>query len=521
MHAPYGDIDTETFVAALRSLEPQYEWLGYINSGTYGCVYAGRDRLSLSLVAAKLIRGSSNFTMCHALRELRASLCADHDSIVKPSHVYVLSDATVVFVMTLYDGTLRDVIGKREMYKPRFSIQEVKWVFRSIALAIKEAHAHGFAHRDIKPENVLVRGSCIALGDWGLGRDHLYLRARAKALTPNVVSTWYAPPEVLSESNEYSDSIDIWSLGMLLLELLASQRFSRTTRRETFFQDTVVRLLGSATSNTRKKHLRTTIGRPVDKAVIDLLHDMLSYDPKLRPSISDVCEHPFVKSECVPVSFSNGTERVTRNRFAPIGEYMMCDAGKLVASITPTTIPTPINDIRFPRDGPFTVHDLTTIWNIVRSFRQSHECWLIVLAATYVLMPQFPLWPNVVSSVETLAIMYLLVTHSVTTNGRVHTSDTFEPCRRFTQQQCMKYEANVLQRLHGAVPQLPTWAHDLSPDRSDLICTALCFTDIDLTNADITAPGVDLYDRVVEQCVKHNVTPPLAPPLPEVGELSG
>ena len=177
------------YVGALKALETKYTWFGYISSGTYGSVYAGKSNVApFNRVAAKVVPGNANGTMCTALRELRASLCTSHVGIVAPKEVHIFSDATVVFIMSLYDGTLRDVINRHNSRRPRFSIREAAWVFASVARGLREAHRYSFTHRDIKPENIFVRDNDVCLGDWGLGRDNIKTRSKGvNALTPHVI----------------------------------------------------------------------------------------------------------------------------------------------------------------------------------------------------------------------------------------------------------------------------------------------------------------------------------------------
>ena len=89
-------------------------------------------------------------------------------------------------------------------------------------------HSKNICHRDLKPENILVKD-----GPFGSQRDDVLSKelkiadlGAAKVLNPNqlntpyVVSRYYRAPELILGSNKYDCSIDIWSTGCILFELI-------------------------------------------------------------------------------------------------------------------------------------------------------------------------------------------------------------------------------------------------------------------------------------------------------------
>ena len=88
-------------------------------------------------------------------------------------------------------------------------------------------HAQNISHRDLKPENILIKQSPdstefdalkakLKIADFGA----------AKVLSPNglntpyVVSRYYRAPELIMGSHKYDCSIDVWSTGCILFELI-------------------------------------------------------------------------------------------------------------------------------------------------------------------------------------------------------------------------------------------------------------------------------------------------------------
>ena len=90
-------------------------------------------------------------------------------------------------------------------------------------------HAKRISHRDLKPENILIKH---AAGSFGAPVEHMKSELKiadlgaAKVLDPNalntpyVVSRYYRAPELILGSNYYDCSIDIWSTGCILFELV-------------------------------------------------------------------------------------------------------------------------------------------------------------------------------------------------------------------------------------------------------------------------------------------------------------
>ena len=80
-------------------------------------------------------------------------------------------------------------------------------------------HEKGCYHRDLKCANILVSDQgVVKLADMGLAK---FVESKAqRQLTTNVVTRWYRAPELLLGDRNYSDKIDVWSVGCIWIELL-------------------------------------------------------------------------------------------------------------------------------------------------------------------------------------------------------------------------------------------------------------------------------------------------------------
>jgi serine/threonine protein kinase len=89
---------------------------------------------------------------------------------------------------------------------------------KQIVEGILYIHKKGIVHRDIKPENILMMKGVPKITDLGLAQVMRSSGVSGKSGTP-----FYEAPEVLFEE-KYGQAADIWSLGIVLLELLLGQR---------------------------------------------------------------------------------------------------------------------------------------------------------------------------------------------------------------------------------------------------------------------------------------------------------
>jgi serine/threonine protein kinase len=103
---------------------------------------------------------------------------------------------------------------------------------------MKYLHSCNILHRDLKPSNLLVNSNCFLkvsflkfsfknsnlfifqICDFGLARLWDENDCRGLCLTPEVVTEYYRPPELLMGVSKYSAAADVWSIGCIFAELL-------------------------------------------------------------------------------------------------------------------------------------------------------------------------------------------------------------------------------------------------------------------------------------------------------------
>jgi len=109
-----------------------------------------------------------------------------------------------------------------------FGEQEVMKMLYSMLCALNFLHTAGVMHRDVKPANFLVDPATwrVKLCDMGYARTIPLIyqpaskMASKRRLSQHVVSRWYRPPEVILMEPSYGPSVDVWSVGCVIAEVM-------------------------------------------------------------------------------------------------------------------------------------------------------------------------------------------------------------------------------------------------------------------------------------------------------------
>ncbi|HLQ46776.1 MAG TPA: serine/threonine-protein kinase, partial [Planctomycetaceae bacterium] len=196
-----------------------------LGRGAMGAVYFAWDTQLDRAVALKVPRltgAEDSEIVQRLLREAKAAASLDHPHICR---VYdVGNEAGTAFIaMQFIEGRpLSDYIAPGHFQSERRSVD----VARKLASALVEAHAKGIIHRDLKPANILVneRGEPILM-DFGLARRADSARdGRATQAGMLIGSPAFMSPEQANgETDKIGPCSDLYSLGVLLFELLTNQ----------------------------------------------------------------------------------------------------------------------------------------------------------------------------------------------------------------------------------------------------------------------------------------------------------
>jgi serine/threonine protein kinase len=299
----------------------KYRKLDKIGEGTYATVYKAQDTTTGAIVALKEIRlNPEEGAPSTALREISFMRELAHPNIVRLLEV-LHTPHSLGLVFELMQQDLKHLLDSRRSLKRPFTLPQVQSVLYQVLSGVAFCHEHQILHRDLKPQNLLLSTEgLVKLADFGLARG---FGIPVNAYSSEVVTLWYRPPDILLGSTHYSTSIDMWSIGCILAELLLLYPLFPGKNTEdqvrkifkvlgTPAPGLLQQLLAGSGSQSHGASLSVPdwIGtlphyEPVPWARLfpqlgadglNLLAQMLDYRPAMRITASDALEHPFFAS---------------------------------------------------------------------------------------------------------------------------------------------------------------------------------------------------------------------------------
>jgi len=226
-------------------------------------------RMNLTMVLSK----TNNKNLI--LNEINIQSKISHPNIIKLYNYFKDKENKNIFLILEYasKGTLFDYIR----YKNGLDESKSFYYFIQAVNAIYFLHKNKIIHRDLKPENLLINhDNILKLCDFGWS---VYLNNHKRETFCGTVE--YMAPEILKNQG-YDFSIDVWSLGILLYELIHS------------YSPFVVKDLdkNKIENNIVTKELK--FQRGISSECKDLISQILMKDVENRIKIEDIYRHPFV-----------------------------------------------------------------------------------------------------------------------------------------------------------------------------------------------------------------------------------
>jgi class 3 adenylate cyclase/tetratricopeptide (TPR) repeat protein len=205
---------------SLARSAPHYEILDRVGGGGMGVVYRARDRRLERTVALKFLpphMTRDHQAMERFLVEAQAAAALDHPNICTIYEVGETDEAQLFIAMPYYEGETL----KHRLERGRLEIDEALDIARQVASGLARAHERGIVHRDIKPANLMLAGEGIVkIVDFGVAK-----LASMDVTRPGMAlgTVAYMSPEQ-AQGDDVDGRTDIWSLGVVLYEMLAGER---------------------------------------------------------------------------------------------------------------------------------------------------------------------------------------------------------------------------------------------------------------------------------------------------------
>jgi serine/threonine protein kinase/Tol biopolymer transport system component len=213
--------DTAVVDLAAGTSIAQYRILGLLGGGSMGTVFRAEDTRLRRTVALKFLStdiGSDPLAKARFFQEAQAASALDHPNICTIHEVGETGDGHLYLAMASYDGeTVRARIAKGPL-----PIAEALEIARQTAAGLAKAHRNGIVHRDIKPANLVVTADgVVKILDFGVAK----LRGAGAV---NVAGSFLGTPAYMSPEQARGEEVDpradVWSLGVVLYEMLAGVR---------------------------------------------------------------------------------------------------------------------------------------------------------------------------------------------------------------------------------------------------------------------------------------------------------
>uniref|UniRef100_A0A7C2NT94 non-specific serine/threonine protein kinase n=1 Tax=Schlesneria paludicola TaxID=360056 RepID=A0A7C2NT94_9PLAN len=215
----------------------RFQILQLLGEGAFGAVYRARDPQLDRDVAIKVPRSGTLNTQEERdrfLREARAAAGLHQPHICPVHEVGTTTDGRDYIVMAFIDGK---PLSKILQSGQKLSQRQVAGAIRKLALALDEAHQKGVIHRDLKPANIMInrKGEPVIM-DFGLARRESTADPQLSH-SGQIMGTpaYMSPEQARGESKKLGPATDIYSLGVVMYEMLCGQRP---------FQGTVTEVIG-------------------------------------------------------------------------------------------------------------------------------------------------------------------------------------------------------------------------------------------------------------------------------------
>lgn len=202
-----------------QTLNNRYKITSRLGEGGMGEVYLADDEQTKQKVAVKILARQlvTNTGLIERFkREAETLQKLDHPNIVKFIDEFEYEGQYVIVMEYVSGGNLQDLLKKG-----RLPIEHAKRIALELCDALIRSHHLNIIHRDIKPENILMtKDGKPKLADFGVAR--LNEGSRMTRTGTQVGTPYYMSPEAW-EGKQLDAQTDIWSLGVMLFEMLTGQ----------------------------------------------------------------------------------------------------------------------------------------------------------------------------------------------------------------------------------------------------------------------------------------------------------
>ncbi|KAL0219837.1 hypothetical protein P9112_005490 [Eukaryota sp. TZLM1-RC] len=293
-----------------------FRLLDRIDEGTFGIVYRAEDLQTGKIVALKQLRYVTLDTESSSphLREISVLLELDHPNIL-PLYAVVAGSSIFDNVYLCTDFYPYDLLHLITYYKRMLNthvpLNITKFIIKELAKGLHYLHSHDILHRDIKPSNIFLSPPLtVVLGDFGSAK----VSEVVGTMTPGVTTLGYKAPEMLLGDTNYTNAVDMFSLGCVFAQLVTGEALFETGY-ELGDLGCMIDIMGSVDEvkwpglsnlpgsqgvvlgkSVKKGRLVELIGDLLDYEGYQILSSLLSWNPEHRPSAHQIINSSWFSS---------------------------------------------------------------------------------------------------------------------------------------------------------------------------------------------------------------------------------
>ncbi|XP_019622345.1 PREDICTED: mitogen-activated protein kinase 1-like [Branchiostoma belcheri] len=271
---------------------PRYSGLQYIGEGAYGMVCSAVDQTTGKRIAIKKISPFEHQTYCQrTLREIKILRRFKHENVIGIENI--IRSASIDEMKDVY---IVQCLMETDLYKllktQQLSNDHVCYFLYQILRGLKYIHSANVLHRDLKPSNLLLNTTCDL------------------KVTLSLTHLWTLKTHMLN-SKGYTKSIDIWSVGCILAEMLNN----RPIFPGKHYLDQISHILGVVGSpsaedlswiinDKARSYLQSLpykakvpwnrIFPKADSHALNLLDRMLTFNPHKRITVEEALAHEYL-----------------------------------------------------------------------------------------------------------------------------------------------------------------------------------------------------------------------------------
>lgn len=276
---PFKDLSNNSNTLELDQLEHYNIWSD-IGRGSYATVKLATHKENMQKCAIKVYSKTSLEDKAlndNVMREIKILKMIEHPNVVK-FYEEIVGENNLYIVMEYVKGIgLNNHLIAKKL--KRLMENEACQIFTQVILALQYCHSKNITHRDIKLENIqLDLHFNVKLIDFGFATCF----SNKKKQLIYCGSPSYMAPEIINKTEFLGPPVDIWACGVVLFLLVTGEFPFKSNNEKKVFE------------KVRKGTM--SIPSYISPLCSDLIIKILQVNPEIRPSASEILDHPWIKS---------------------------------------------------------------------------------------------------------------------------------------------------------------------------------------------------------------------------------